>query len=193
MQQLNELTLNYVANTIEIAGKNMPKDSDKLKSQYENKEGVFNLLPIDPLEIAEMLRIYHAYKFPKPDWITQYEVRDKFNKGVELINTMVKDGRLRSKEESDKTLYAKDDLVHLQKFDLLFGLLESKDLTKNLNYPAINLSCYTRYNIKEKGKDLGLGQIQVMDILQNELMEIRIVDPEFRNKLRSYLDNFENK
>jgi hypothetical protein len=193
MTNLNNQTLNYVVHTIEISGNNMPKNQTKLLEDYENKQGVFKLLPIEPKEIAEMLKVYHTYKFPTPTWITQYEVRDKYNKGVTLIDAMVKDGRLRASIEGEKTLYAKDDLDHSQKFDLLFALLESQDLTKNLNYPAINLACYTRYNIKEKGKDLGLGQIQVMNILQNELMEIRIVDPKFRAEYRKFLDNWENK
>jgi hypothetical protein len=187
MIQYNKSTINLIETVLDIAINSMPKNQKELKAQIKNKSGIFELLPTDPKEIAEMIAIYNLHKYPSPTWVTQYVVRDSHNKHGTSIGKFVEDGRIRTKIEGEKTYYAEEDVKMFAKFDLLFSLAETRNLVTNYTQPQLDLSLYLRYNMKEKGKDLDIGKLQVMNMLLNEFMEIAIYNPETRQKLQELL------
>jgi hypothetical protein len=187
MIHYNNQTKYYIERALEIAITNMPKTAKELKTQIKNKTGIFELLPTDPKEIAEMIAVYNAHKYPVPTWVTQYTVRESHNKHGTSIAKFVEDGRIRTKTDGDKVYYAEEDVKMFAKFDLLFSLAETRNLVTNYTQPQLDLSLYLRYNMKEKGKDLDVGKLQVMNMLLNEFMEIAIYNPETRQKLQDLL------
>jgi hypothetical protein len=180
-------TKEYISNLVHLASTNMPKTKKELKTAIENKTGVFQFIPVTKEEISKMISIYNLHTHPNPTWVKQYTGRDTYGKSSKALGNYEEDGRVRTKIEEGTKYYAEEDLKMFGKFDILYSIIETQKVVGKLEIPSLELNMYTRFNILEKGKDMDMAKTQVMSILSNEFMQIRLADPEFRKQLKGYL------